>query len=211
MAEKNSVIVSSVLITLIISGLGMFVGLPAIYPGMNQDLDEIQGKFDALQTEMDEMEDQGVVLQSLYEQTNVGHIISDNDTVPVELTGCNVSISTEGNSKLLAQFSGGFLLRLMPDFIDKTEYKITVEIGSLINKTTKIAYELDEIVLNVLSFTYDIYISHQTEIIPAGEYTIRVYYESEIPLVVNTSLYDYQGSASDPNNRLSLLVQEISV
>ncbi len=128
MAKKlNTVgtIFVSVFITLIISGTGMYFGLPLLYPDLSDmatedDLDDYVLK-----------DDKGVIVQSKYKEINSSAIIWHYDLTPSMMPDTEMNITTQGNTKLSVSFDAQFALLLINTFDGGAFYDIILQIEGI--------------------------------------------------------------------------------
>jgi len=171
----------SVFITLILVGAGGYFGLPLLFPNLNEDLsnyledEDLDGyvKFENLTID-------GIILQTKnnesYTAANIFWNVADYENIPD--TGLN--ITTSGNSKLNVAFEGAFMLRLGSTFMGVTEYNITLDIVGVGNRTTGIYAGINSGMGTDWEVPCNTHISFETGILPAGTYSISVFWSSAI-------------------------------
>ena len=163
MAKNNTIgtILGSVFITLLLVGVGGYFGLPLIYPVLNEDVT-----------------DEGILLQARYNESqtaaNIFYTVYDYEKMP----DTELNITTSGNSKLNVAFEGAFMLRAGSTFVGNTQYNITIDISGVGNRTTLIHYGIDAALGKDIEIPCNIHISFETGILPAGTYSISIYWSS---------------------------------
>jgi len=156
-------ILGSVFITLLLVGVGGYFGLPVLYPILNEGSD-----------------DEGIILQTKYNESytaaNIFWTVVDYEKIPD--TGIN--ITTSGNSKLNVVFEGALMLRLGSTLQGYTKYNITLDISGVGNRTTCIYAGKDSTLDEELELPCNTHISFETGILPAGTYSISIFWSSVI-------------------------------
>ena len=165
MAKNNTIgtILGSVFITLLLVGAGGYFGLPLLYPILNEDLT-----------------DDGIILQTKNNESQTAANIFWNVFTYEKIPDTELNITTSGNSKLIVAFEGAFMLRLGSTFSGETKYNITLDIAGIENRTTCIYSGIDTALNTDMELPCNTYISFETGILPAGTYTISVYWSSAI-------------------------------
>ena len=163
MAKTYITIMGSVFITLILVGAGGYFGLPLLFPNLNENLT-----------------DNGIILQTKYYESytpaNIFWNVVDYENIP----DTELNITTSGNSKLIVAFEGALMLRLGSTFIGETKYNITLDISGVGNRTTCIYSGINAAQGTDWEIPCNTHISFETGILPAGTYTISVYWSSAI-------------------------------
>ena len=161
----------SVFITLILVGAGAYFGLPALYPNLNADLGDY--------IEKDDLTGEGILLQTKYMEVQTSsNLLRDDDQVYQKIPDTELNITTTGNSKLNVAFVGAICLQMNKDFHGYTKYNITLDISGVGNRTTRIIYLSDSGVGTKTELSDNVQISFETEILPAGTYSISVLWKS---------------------------------
>ena len=166
MGKNNSTIgtiLASVFITLILAGAGMYFGMPLIFPNLNADLDNDVG---------------GNLLQTKSVEVNTVDYISDFNLTYTKMPGMELDITTSGNSSLYVSLEGLFFLRMDDLFSGFTGYNISLVVSGVGNRTTMIYYYIQTSPSAFVDQAHNIYITFDTGIISAGDYTISVYWRS---------------------------------
>ena len=178
MAKKlNTVgtIFASVFITLIISGTGMYFGLPLLYPDLSDmatedDLDDLR----------DEMLNNEVVVQSKYKEINSSAIIWDYDLTQSVMPDTEMNIATQGNTKLSVSFDAQFALLLIDTFDGIALYEIILQIEGIKQERVEIFEYHGEPINGQSENSIYLQVSFETGILPAGTYDISVIWYSKI-------------------------------
>ena len=152
-------------------------------------------------------EDQGILLQSIYLENDSQAFIIDTDTTYEEVPDTEINITIEQNSRILAIFSGEVTLSIGTTFNFGVNFFVALDIEGVGNRTMRIHfYDNGGPTGTTREITHNLCNVYQSESLPAGTYTISVYWKSE---------YDATGSAqlllstiANPKTR-ALLVQEI--
>ncbi|WP_371804273.1 hypothetical protein [Candidatus Lokiarchaeum ossiferum] len=200
-------IIASVLITLIISGAGMYFGLPLLFPNMNHEFVEPSDLDEYAQ--VSELEDDGIVVQSRYMESKENAFITDNDLTPTKMPGTEMNFTTQGSTKLAVSFEATILFHMSSDFSISTKYNMTLSINGVQNKSTRLSYYSSSPLGDTTEFVENVHIEFESGTLPAGTYTINVYWYSLLDasfgttqLVAATSSYQYPRS---------IYVQELKV
>lgn len=167
MGKNNSAIgtiLASVFITLILTGAGMYFGMPLIFPNLNADLNE------------------GSLLQTKSVEVNTVDYINDFDLTYTQMPGMELEITTSGNSSLLVSFEGLFFLGMDDLFFGYTAYNISLVVSGIGNRTTMIYYYIQTTPSAYVFLSQNIHMTFDTGIISSGDYTISVNWRS----VLNT-------------------------
>ena len=196
MAKKSNtvgIIFASVFITLIISGAGIYFGLPLLYPNIVNN--------ETLNNE--------VVVQSKYQEINSTDLLWDYNLTPKLMKDTEMNITTQGNTKLSVSFDAQFELLLVDTFEYTAYYNITLQIEGVKQETVRIAeYRGEPIVGEEHLFIY-LQISFETGILPAGTYDISVIWYSKANTATLSQLN--VGNALVDNVIRTLSAQEIKV
>ena len=174
-------ILGSVFITLLLVGTGAYFGLPALFPNLNADLGDY--------VEKDDLTGEGILLQTKYVEVQTSSFfIRDDDQVYQNMPDTELNITTTGNSKLNVVFIGAFFLQIYPDFFGYTKYNITLDISGVGNRTTSILY-LSHLASGIKTEISDnVQISFETEVLPAGTYSISVLWKSSYTIADGMTL-----------------------
>ncbi len=221
--SKNSnqigTILASVFITLIISGAGMYFGLPLLYPNLSEDFSNyVQSEEldDYVQSEElddfvreNETSNSGILVQSQYYEINTMDSIEDNDRIAEPIENTTLDFTTQGGTKLKVSFDAVFLLRLFTGYSSSTMYNITLSVKGIQNKSVGIRYHSGPVLSVGSDMTDSLHISFETATLSAGTYSILAYWNSEkdVPSVT-TLLYTSHSEMKYPR---SIFVEEITV
>ncbi len=207
MAKKSNsvgIIFASVFITLIISGTGMYFGLPLLYPDLSDMVTE-----DDLDDLRDEILNNEVVVQSKYKEINSTAYIRDYDLTPNVMPDTEMNITTQGNTKLSVSFDAQLELMLVDNFDGGAFYNIILQIEGIKQETVKIfEYHGEPINGQSENFIY-LHISFETGILPAGTYDISVIWYSKMDTATLSQLN--AGVYLIDNSVRTLYAQEIKV
>ncbi|MHA1720441.1 MAG: hypothetical protein ACTSWX_02160 [Promethearchaeota archaeon] len=182
MVEKNNAIrtiLASVFITLILSGVGMYFGMPLLFPNLNADLNEYKDECNCI------YEDRGNLLQIKSVEVNTVDYINDFNLTYTKIPGMELDITTNGNSSLYVTLEGLFFLYMDSSFAGFTGYNISLVVSGIGNRTTIISYYTQVGPSSFFHQSHNIFITYETGIISAGNYTISAYWRS---------IYDTPGS-----------------
>lgn len=113
-------IIASVFITLIISGAGMYFGLPLLFPNMTRDVVEPSDLDDYVQK--NETTDDGIVIQSRYMESKENAFITDDDLIPTKILGTEMNFTTHGGTKLAVSFEATIVFHMSSDFSTSSKY-----------------------------------------------------------------------------------------
>jgi len=187
----------SVFITLLLVGVGGYFSLPHLYPNLNEDLGDY--------AKTDDLTDEGILLQTKYLEVKTLVFIVDTDLVEEKMPDTELNITTTGNSKLRVAFDAIFLLHLDSVFSGGTRYNLTLVLSGVRNQTTRISYFSSPSLGSTIEETYSPHINFETEILPAGTYSISVYWKSNNVAISGSSmLFTLDGYAR------SIMAQEIA-
>jgi hypothetical protein len=153
-------IIISVLLSAMVTAAGMYFGLPYIFPN-------VQG-------------DQEIVLQEKYlELDSIAYISGDTDVWNYNLIPqTQFQITTHGNSKIAARFSATAFVTVSDDFINHTIFDFLLSVDDIKEQRTSVWYFRQLAETYYIQFTQQVYLELLTEILPAGTYTVSVYWRS---------------------------------
>jgi len=165
LAKNNTIgtILVSVFITLLLVGVGGYFGLPALFPNLNEDLTA-----------------EGDILQTKYNEWETAASVFWTDNIYEKMPDTELNITTNGDSKLIVAFEGAFMLRLGSTFSGYTKYNITLDISGETNRTTAIYSGIDVALGTDWEIPCNTHISFETGVLPAGTYTISIYWSSAV-------------------------------
>ncbi len=187
-------IIASVILSVGITGALAYFLLPVVFPNITE--------------EPPTYEDQGIVLQSIYYETDSAAVIIDTDTTYEKVPDTEVNITIEQNSRIQATFSGDFRLAVDGSFKGGCNFFIVLKIEGIGNRTMRIHFydNTGPYPTTTRVFSHNLNIGYQTEGLSAGTYTISVHWMSEYDATGYAQLnLAYPGS----NRTRTLLVQEI--
>jgi len=196
--SKNSspigTVLASVFITLILTGAGMYFGMPFIFPNLNADLNDDAG---------------GNLLQTKSVEVNTVDYINDFNLTYTQIPGMELDITTSGNSNLFVSLEGLFFLYMDSSFAGFTGYNVSLVVSGVGNRTTIISYYTQIGPSTYFHESHNIYMTYDTGIISAGNYTISAYWRSisDTPGSITSLTTEVQNSYHSPRK---IYVQEFS-
>ena len=148
-------LISSLIISVIVSAGLIFVAIPMVYPSTvdSSSLKIAQIESIELDTELQ---------------------ISDNDVVFQKMNETEIIFTIKSQSSILAQFVGDF--RTTVYFASQWTFEIALVIQGVGNQTTSIVKTGVDLVNQY--DTHNIVINYLTPSLPAGNYTVGVYWRS---------------------------------
>ncbi len=190
-------ILASVFITLILSGAGMYFGMPLLFPNLNANLNG------------DIEEEGGNLLQTKSLEVNTVDYINDFDLTYTKMPGMELNITTSGNSSLYVSLEGLFFLGMDNLFSGFTGYNLSLVVSRIGNRTTMIFYYIQTSPSAFIYESHNIYMTFDTGTISAGDYTISVYWRSisDNPGAITTLTTEVQNAYHCPRK---IYVQEFS-
>ena len=180
-------IIGSILITLgIIWGLG-FIGF---FPGVDT---------------------KNTVIQTKYGEWNSPAYIFDNQLTYVKMAGTELNVTTSGNSRLLVSFSAMSVMTLDAAFTYRAGYNVSLIVESGGNRTIQVDYYDGGSAYGFIrQISMDLYINYLTPKLPAGTYTVNLYWKSGFDATgTQNSLSVAHVGGTGYNFTRTLLVQEI--
>ncbi len=203
-------ILASVFITLMVSGAGMYFGLPLVYPNMTNndsdlvtqdDLDDYVLKNETLNNE--------VVIQTKYQESNSTIVIFSNNLDPSVMPDMEMNITTQGNTKLSVSFDAQIELTLVDGFDFEAMYNITLQIEGVKQETVRILEYHENPIDGEMRKSLYVQISFETGNLLAGTYDISVLWSSQFD---TTSLSRLSSGIYFGDNLVrSITAQEIKV
>ncbi|WP_371806098.1 hypothetical protein [Candidatus Lokiarchaeum ossiferum] len=184
------IIIASVLITLVATGTGMYFGLPLLFPNLTADLSEYD-------------QSEGILLQTQYAEFTQYLSVSDSDLVPEIMTGTNLSITTQGSSKLHVTFTENFVARFGPSFSGDAIFNVTLSIVGIQNKTLSMLESRMSATGTQEQHNRFVQITLETTTLPAATYSVIMYWYSTQDPTGSAYLFTYDSRA--------LYAQEIAV
>ncbi|MHA2037498.1 MAG: hypothetical protein ACW98X_13770 [Promethearchaeota archaeon] len=123
--------------------------------------------------------DRDVVVQYKYGEWNTPSYIFDNDLTFQKMNDTEISITIDLDSRLYVEFSAIALLALGTTFTVRSSYNISLVVAGVTNRTIMVLYFDDEPAGGFFrELTYNLNINLLTDPLPAGTYTIEVYWKS---------------------------------
>ena len=136
--------------------------MPLIFPNLNADLNENGGNL----------------LQTKSVEVNSVDYINDFNLTYTKIPGMELDITTNGNSNLYVTFEGLFFLNMDDLFEGFTGYNISLVVSGVGNRTTMISYYIQNSLSSFVRQSHNIYMTYDTGIISAGNYSITAYWRS---------------------------------
>ncbi|MFX0115917.1 MAG: hypothetical protein ACFFB3_15305 [Candidatus Hodarchaeota archaeon] len=199
MSSAQVFILSVVSAILVMSALTLYV-----LPDISKELDAPLSQEEEQETLP---EDQGIVLQSRYQTWNSRAVLDDSSTAGyTQIPDTSLSITIEAQSQIAAIFTSDYWLRLedLPAG-DELRYNISLAVEGIGNETIIINY-YDSVSLTIKEISSTLYIDYVTGSLPAGTYTVSVWWMSELNQFDLNSLR--LSDTTEPHTR-SLWVQEL--
>ena len=178
----------SILITIgIIWGLGFF----GFFPGVDT---------------------KNTVIQTKYGEWNSPAYIFDNQLTYVKMAGTELNVTTSGNSRLLVSFSAMSVMTLDAAFTYRAGYNVSLIVENGGNRTIQVDYYDGASTAYgfIRQISMDLYINYLTPKLPAGTYTVNLYWKSGFDATgTQNSLSVAHMGGTGYNFTRTLLVQEI--
>lgn len=153
-------VIISVLLSAMVTGAGMYFGLPYIFPNVQGDQEIVlQEKY----LELDSM-----AYNYDYYLTWTYHLINQT----------SLEITTQGNSKIAARFSATAFLTLSDDFYNHTIFDILLSVNGVKDQRVTVWYFRATTESYYTQITQHVYTELVTDTLPAGTYNINVYWRS---------------------------------
>ena len=151
-------IIGSVIISAVIMGGFIFFVLPMIFPSV---------------------EERNIVIQTKYGEWNTESYIYDDELTWTKMTDTELDITVQENSQIYATFSAMALLWLVPAFGIRNSYLVSLVVEGLMNQTFMVMYyDGNPSYPHYRELTYNLYMNLVTPNLPAGTYTVAVYWKS---------------------------------
>ena len=182
MAKGSTGAAGAIIVTLILSvslGVGVYFGLPYLFPGMG-------------------------IPAYVYQEFNGELYIEDSDLAWQNLTGIEVNFTKQHDSKIEATFNSLLMLGYLSD--NRMVYEISLCVENVGNRTLYVGY-LDTGVQSIREMTNSFMITYTTGILPAGTYRIYLMARSLFDLEPEHGYLLFNNDIVDYNS--SLTIQEI--
>lgn len=178
-------ILVSVVLTSVIVGLGFSIGLPYLFPSLENG-------------------DSDIVQQTLYVSSTSPSGIDDRDTNLTLIPYMNSTITIENNSRISSVFSGNLHVTLGVAFNTTCEFEIQLSLANLINRTFNYKHtEFTSFPEEPKYYSFSIYLDLVSDPLPAGDYEVTVRWRSKDSI---DSVY----AGFYFSNMRSLLIKELS-
>ena len=197
----GSIIGSTIISVLIIGVLLYFIG-PILLPGLTEQDADLQNKYD-------ELAERDLVLQYKYDEWNTAAYIWDHDDSSyMKMEDTEINITIEQDSRIYATFSAMALLSLDDSFAGRSSYNISLVVEDVVNRTIMVIYFDGAPATSYYRETsVNLYINLITESLPAGTYTVAIYWKSTYNAIGTNSLS--VAHAPKYNYTRTMFVQEL--
>lgn len=189
---STKVFLASVLVSLVIMAPLAYFILPMLYPNMK-----------GIETD----EDEGIVLQSIYEEFETVAYIEDYTLKYELIDATEVTITTQGESFLAILFTMQAIMTISSLMVGSLEFDISLAVEGVGNRTLKVVYTDVTNPGSIRQMPVDVTINFVTNSLIAGNYTVGVYWRSETNQGGASSLVGY--NVADYMFPRSLWVQEM--
>jgi hypothetical protein len=120
-----------------------------------------------------------VVLQYQYGEWNSPAYIYDDDLVYEKMNDTEITITIEQDSRLFVEFSAIALLALDSTFAVRSSYNVSLVVAGVTNRTMMVLYYYGGPSIGQFrELTYNLHMNLVTQPLPAGTYTIEVFWKS---------------------------------
>ena len=183
-------IIGSTIISVLIMGVLLFFIGPMLLPGLTEQDADLQNKYEDLQIMYDELAEKDLVLQYKYDEWNTAAYIWDHDDSSyMKMEDTEINITIEPDSRIYATFSAMALLSLDDSFAVRSSYNISLVVEDVVNRTIMVIfYDGAPATSYYRETSVNIYINLVTEILPAGTYTVAIYWKSTFNAIGTNSL-----------------------
>ena len=214
-AVVGSIIGGVLCSVLIMGGLLYFIG-PILLPGLTEQDTDLQNKYDDLLDQYNdllnttlELDEQDLILQYKYDEWNTAAYIWDHDDSSyMKMEDTEINITIEQDSRIYATFSAMALLALDNSFTLRSSYNISLVVEDVVNRTIMVIYFDSAPATSYFRETsVNLYINLITESLPAGTYTIAIYWKSTYNAIGTNSLS--VAHAPKYNYTRTMFVQEL--
>ena len=171
----GSIIGSTIISVLIIGALLFFIG-PMLLPGLTEQDDELA--------------ERDLVLQYKYDEWNTEAYIWDHDDSSyMKMEDTEINITIEQDSRIYATFSAMALLSLDDSFTVRNSYNISLVVEDVVNRTIMVIYFDGAPATSYYRETsVNLFINLVTDSLPAGTYTVAIYWKSTYNAIGTNSL-----------------------
>jgi hypothetical protein len=152
------------------------------------------------------------LIQTKYGEWNSPAFIYDDDLSYVQMTDTELTITTSGNTRLLAIFSAMSIMTLDMNFQYRVGYNVSLVVGVVGNRTIQVDYYDGQPATGYIrQLSMGIFINYMTPILPAGSYSIGIYWKSGFDATgtQNSLSVAHTGGATDYNFTRTLIIQEL--
>lgn len=171
----GSIIGSTIISVLIIGALLFFIG-PMLLPGLTEQDDELA--------------ERDLVLQYKYDEWNTAAYIWDHDDSSyMKMEDTEINITIEQDSRIYATFSAMALLSLDDSFAGRSSYNISLVVEDVVNRTIMVIFFDSAPATSYYRETsVNLFINLVTDSLPAGTYTVAIYWKSTYNAIGTNSL-----------------------
>lgn len=149
---------------------------------------------------------QSIVLQSIYVETSSSASIPDTQVTYQKIPDTEINITIKQNSKILATFSAEGSMTIDGTLNGAVNFYVALVIEGISNRTQRIHFYDGTGYGATREFAVNLGTTYQTIDLPAGTYTVTVYWKSDADATGSNSL---NLSTFAGNRTRGLLVQEI--
>ncbi len=171
----GSIIGSTIISVLIIGALLFFIG-PMLLPGLTEQDDELA--------------ERDLILQYKYDEWNTAAYIWDHDDSSyMKMEDTEINITIEQDSRIYATFSAMALLSLDDSFTVRNSYNISLVVEDVVNRTIMVIFFDSAPATSYYRETsVNLFINLVTDSLPAGTYTVAIYWKSTYNAIGTNSL-----------------------
>jgi hypothetical protein len=137
----------------------------------------ISGGFSLVMLSMIQ-EDEGIVLQSVYTESNAAASISYENTTYQKIPDTEASITIQSNSKIAVTFNAMFMIVLGASYSGGCLYNISIVVNGYGNQSFSIVYLKDGTGTRIIPINF--YVTFITDPLSAGTYLVEVYWKSYV-------------------------------
>ncbi|MFX0175288.1 MAG: hypothetical protein ACFE85_03545 [Candidatus Hodarchaeota archaeon] len=149
---------------------------------------------------------QSIVLQSIYVETSSQASIPDDLVIYQPVPDMEINITIKQNSRILATFSAEGSMTIDGSLVGSVNYYIAIVIEGIGNHTQRVHFYDGDGDTGIREFAVNLFDIYQTNILPAGTYSVTIYWKCGAPATGSNTL-----NLSTPagNRTRGLLVQEL--
>lgn len=152
--------------------------------------------------------EQNIVVQYRYEEWNSPAYIFDNEMTYKKMEDTQIDLIINHESRLYVEFSAIALLALDSIFTTRSSYNVTLVVTGVTNRTMMVLYYYGgPSIGEYREITYNLNVNLMNQPLPAGMYSIEVYWRSTFDTTGTNSLS--VAHAPTYNYTRTLFVQEL--